>query len=138
MNKFILKLSLLMIGLVCVSSPSLASEADIVLPKLDQTYNIFGHVLTGYSLIGWGMVICVLGMLFGFYEFLGIKKLPVHRTMADVSNTIYETCKTYLLQQGKLLIVLELFIGACIFYYFYCLNDFELSRVLVILRLFLN
>ena len=133
MNKFILKLSLLMIGLVCVSSPSLASEADIVLPKLNQTYNIFGHVLTGYSLIGWGMVICVLGMLFGFYEFLGIKKLPVHRTMADVSNTIYETCKTYLLQQGKLLIVLELFIGACIFYYFYCLNDFELSRVLVIL-----
>ncbi len=133
MNKFILKLSLVIAGIACFASPSLASEADLVLPKLDQTYNLFGQVFTGYSLIGWGMVICVLGMLFGFHEFLGIKKLPVHRTMADVSHTIYETCKTYLLQQGKLLIVLELFIGACIFYYFYCLKDFELSRVLVIL-----
>ena len=129
MKKIILSLSLAVAGIASFAAPSFASEADIVLPILDQTH--FGF--TGYELLKFGIVICLLGMLFGLHEFLGIKKLPVHKAMANVSNTIYETCKTYLLQQGKLLIVLELFIGACIFYYFYCLQDFTIGRVLTIL-----
>lgn len=132
MNKFLLGLSLFLIGMTTFVSPSLASEADIVLPSLAQTYDIFGGI-SGYDLLKAGIIIAILGMLFGMHEFMAIKKLPVHKSMAEVSNTIYETCKTYLLQQGKLLIVLELFIGACIFYYFYCLQDFTLSRVLTIL-----
>ena len=57
-------------------------------------------------------------MLFGLAMFNQVKAMPAHKSMLDVSNIIYETCKTYLLQQGRLLMVLEVFIGACIVYYF--------------------
>ena len=69
--------------------------------------------------MGFGIVICVLGMIFGLVEFLKIRKLPAHQSMLDISALIYETCKTYMIQQGKFLIVLEAFIGGCLFYYFY-------------------
>lgn len=132
MNNFLLKLSLVLTGAVIFSSPAFAGEADIILPSLAQTYDIFGGI-SGYTLLKGGIIVAILGILFGTYEFMEIKKLPVHKAMADVSNTIYETCKTYLLQQGKLLIVMEMFIGTCIFYYFFCLQDFTLPRVLTIL-----
>ena len=76
---------------------------------------------------------CVVGLLFGLGEFCGIKKLPAHKAMLDVSHTIYETCKTYMKQQAKLLIVLEVFIAACIFYYFYYLNATPLPKVMTVL-----
>ena len=72
-------------------------------------------------------------MLFGLMEFIRIKRMPAHKSMLDVSALIYETCKTYLFQQGKLLILLEAFIGACIFYYFFGLQHMELPKVLLIL-----
>lgn len=59
-------------------------------------------------------MVCVLGLLFGFYTYSAVKKLPVHKAMADVSALIYETCKAYLIQQGKLLLLLECFIGVVI------------------------
>jgi K(+)-stimulated pyrophosphate-energized sodium pump len=89
--------------------------------------------MAGTTLLGAGMVVAVLGAIFGLIEFMKIKKLPAHQSMLDVSALIYETCKTYLLQQGKLLVVLEAFIGACIFYYFLVLQHMELPRVLLIL-----
>ena len=116
-----------------VPAVAMASEAELKLPQLTNMYTLFGQTLTGYQVLGWGMAIVVLGMLFGLIEFIKVKRLPAHKSMLDVSALIYETCKTYLLQQGKLLVVLELFIGACIFYYFYFLNHMELSRVMVIL-----
>src|ERR1700677_557479 len=79
------------------------------------------------------MVIAALGMLFGLMEFLRIKKLPAHKSMLEVSALIYETCKTYLFQQGKFLAILELLIGGSIFYYFYSLKGLEISKVAVIL-----
>ena len=79
------------------------------------------------------MVVPILGLLFGFLEYKKIKALPAHRSMLDVSALIYETCKTYLLQQGKFLVILEILIGGCIFYYFFSLVGMELPRVLLIL-----
>lgn len=110
-----------------------ASEIDLKIPSLDVVYNIFGLMLTGSQILLYGLGICVLGGLFGLAEFLMIKKMPAHKSMLAVSNTIYETCKTYMKQQAKLLVVLELFIAVCIFYYFFYLNATPLPKVLTIL-----
>ena len=109
------------------------SEANLKIPELTNTFNIFGTEMSGNSILTFGIFVSLAGMLFGFLEFLKIKKLPAHKSMLDISALIYETCKTYMLQQGKLLIVLELFIGACIVYYFGFLEHFEASKVALIL-----
>ncbi|MGK5086500.1 sodium-translocating pyrophosphatase [Bdellovibrionota bacterium FG-2] len=118
---------------LAASPLAFASEAEIKIPELSNHYNLFGTSVAGTTLLGIGMGVCVLGMLFGFVEYLRVKALPAHESMLDVSALIYETCKTYLFQQGKLLILLETFIGACIFYYFLVLQHMELPRVLLIL-----
>ncbi|MBR1903878.1 MAG: sodium-translocating pyrophosphatase [Alphaproteobacteria bacterium] len=111
-----------------------ASELDLMIPNLaEATYNIGGYTITGNQLLLGGMGICVLGMIFGLWEFFGIKKLPAHESMLKVSETIYATCTTYMKQQAKLLFVLELFIGACIVYYFAGLNNTPWSKVAYIL-----
>ena len=110
-----------------------ASEIDLNIPMLDVDYNIFGYALTGSQILFYGLGICLLGFLFGLYEFIKIKKLPAHKSMLDVSNLIYSTCKTYMKQQAKLLVVLEIFIAACIFYYFYGLQETPLPKVFTIL-----
>ncbi len=110
-----------------------ASEIDLNIPMLDVDYNIFGYAITGSQILFYGLGICLLGFLFGLYEFIKIKKLPAHKSMLDVSNLIYSTCKTYMKQQAKLLVVLEIFIAACIFYYFYGLQETPLSKVFTIL-----
>lgn len=116
-----------------LSGNALASEIDLKIPSLDVGYNIFGHAITGSQILFYGMWICVLGMIFGFWEFIEIKKMPAHKSMLAVSHTIYETCKTYMKQQAKLLVILELFIAACIFYYFFYLNATPLPKVMTVL-----
>ena len=93
-------------------SPALASEADLVVPSIRQISP------SSYTLLVIGICISVIGLIFGLIEFLKIRKLDVHKAMDDVGNTIFETCKTYLVQQGKFLLVLEIFIGLCIAFYF--------------------
>ncbi|MBI2026875.1 MAG: sodium-translocating pyrophosphatase [Deltaproteobacteria bacterium] len=111
----------------------LASETELKIPDFSGiTFNILGFTFQGTSILYGGLIICLLGMFFGLFEFLRTKKLPVHKSMLDVSDLIYETCKTYLFQQGKLLAILEICIGACIFYYFYFLRGMEIGRVSVI------
>lgn len=110
-----------------------ASEIDLKVPSLDVGYNIWGYAITGSQILVYGIGICVLGMVFGFYEFVRIKKMPAHESMLKISNLIYETCKTYMKQQAKLLLLLEIFIAACIFYYFFYLNATPLPKVLTIL-----
>ena len=100
-------------------SKASASEIDLKITSLDVFYNIWGFSVTGSQILFYGLGVCLVGLLFGLGEFLGIKKLPAHKAMLDVSHTIYETCKTYMKQQAKLLVVLEVFIAVCIFYYFY-------------------
>lgn len=110
-----------------------ASEIDLKVPSLDVGYNIWGYAITGSQILMYGIGICVLGMVFGFYEFVRIKKMPAHESMLKISNLIYETCKTYMKQQAKLLLLLEIFIAACIFYYFFYLNATPMPKVLTIL-----
>ena len=97
--------------------PAHASEADLHVPKLNQVY-FFANAISGSTLLGLGLIICVAGLAFGLVIQSQLRKLPVHRTMADVSETIYTTCKTYLQTQGKFILILELFIGAILIIYF--------------------
>src|SRR5215510_16047237 len=111
--------ALLSVGcLVGLAAPGLASELQLKLPELTTTYTLFGAQVSGLTLLYLGFGVCVLGLLFGLTMFNQVKAMPAYQSMLDVSNIIYETCKTYLLQQGRLLIVLELFIAVCIDYYF--------------------
>ncbi len=108
----------------CLPVTSYASEADLVIPQLSSSQN---------SLLMVGIGICVLGMLFGFYQFNKVKKLRAHQSMLNVSGIIYETCKTYLIQQGKFLALLFLFIGVCIAFYFGVLEGKGVGGVAMIL-----
>ncbi len=103
---------------------ALASELDLQLPTLDPAQR---------QLLLIGLVVCVLGMAFGMIMFMQVKNMPAHKSMLDVSHTIYETCKAYLLKQGQLLMVLEIFIGACIVYYFGFLQHLDVMRVVTII-----
>ena len=110
-----------------------ASEADLHMPDLGVIFNLFGMNVAGTQILGWGVLIAVAGLFFGFLEFNKIKNLPAHKSLLEISDLIYQTCKTYLFQQGRFLLVLEGAIGLCIFYYFFGLMHLELSKVLLIL-----
>ena len=107
-----------------------AGEANLKLPDLSQV-NFLG--INGHKLLLLCMVFCVLGMLFGLNIYRRLKNLPVHRAMRDISELIYETCKTYLLIQGKFILLLEVFVAAVIVLYFGFLLHYETLRVLIIL-----
>ncbi len=110
-----------------------ASEADLKIPKLDSvTFQHLGGV-SGHTLMLVGLAVCVLGALFGLVQYKQTKNLPVHASMARVSNTIWETCKTYLFTQGRFLAILWLLIAACMVYYFGVLQENPVSHVAVIL-----
>ena len=113
-----------MVAALALPALTWASEADLKIPDLTPGQN---HLLM------WGFVICVLGLIFGFFQFLKVKKLGAHRSMLEVSNVIFETCKTYLLQQGKFLIWLFLIIAACVTFYFGYLQEKGIGGVALIL-----
>ena len=115
------------------SQTAQASEIDLKIPLLDVEYNFWGHAVTGSQILLYGLIVCALGMLFGFYEFCKIKKMPAHKSMLNMASLIYETCKTYMKQQAVLLVILEAFIAVCIFYYFFFLNQAPLPMVMNIL-----
>jgi len=101
-----------------------ASEADLKIPDLETSQN---HLLL------FGFVVCFLGLLFGWYQFQKVRKLKAHQSMLDVSRIIFETCKTYLVQQGKFLVILFLIIGLCIAFYFGFLQAMPIGGVILIL-----
>ncbi len=105
-------------------------EASLVLPDLSQA-EFLGT--DGHTLLLWGLLVCVLGLVFGWAAMAHVRKLPVHRAMLEISDLIYETCKTYLVQQGKFLLLLWVFIGAIIALYYGFLQHFEMQKVVVIL-----
>src|SRR6185436_13689605 len=81
-----------------------ASEANINIPPLGEVrFNLFGRQISGLAILWGGLLICVVGIVFGLVQYTQTKALAVHRRMADVSNIIWETCKTYLMQQGRFL-----------------------------------
>jgi K(+)-stimulated pyrophosphate-energized sodium pump len=105
-------------------------EANLHLPKLDSE-QFMG--IAGDKLLMGGILVSILGMAFGLWIFVQLKNMAVHKTMLDVSELIYATCKSYMIQQGKFLMVLWAFIAAIVFWYFKFNQGFELGRVLLIL-----
>ncbi|HEX8459400.1 MAG TPA: sodium-translocating pyrophosphatase [Pyrinomonadaceae bacterium] len=106
-------------------------EANLVLPDLSRVEFLGG--IDGHNLLLIGIAVCVLGLLFGLMIYMQLKNLPVHRAMREISELIYETCKTYLVTQGKFILILELFIAAVIVLYFGFLLGFDFLRVAIIL-----
>ena len=105
-------------------------EASLVLPDLGQVHF---HGINARSLLMVGLIVCILGLLFGLIIFSQLKKLPVHRAMREISELIYETCKTYLITQGKFILILEIFIGIIMLIYFGVLQHFAPIKVAMIL-----
>lgn len=132
-RKFMARTAALVPALAMGANGAHASEIDLKIPSLDVVYNIFGWTISGTQILAFGLIICILGMAFGWYEFHKIKNMPAHQAMLNVSELIYATCKTYMKQQAKLLLLLEVFIAVCIFYYFYGLNGTPLPKVLTVL-----
>ena len=112
--------------------PQAGGEANLVLPDLAQA-TFFNGAINGRSLLIYGLFIAALGLVFGLVIYRQLKAAAVHRSMLEISELIYETCKTYLVTQIKFLIVLEIFIGAIIVFYFGLLQHFDAFKVLVIL-----
>ena len=103
---------------------SFASEANLVIPE----------AIKSQSILYWGFLITILGMLFGLYQFVKVKKIKAHQSMLDVAQVIFETSKTYLFQQGKFLLILFIFIGSAVAFYFGVLSgDFGIGGVAMIL-----
>ncbi len=104
-------------------------EASLVLPDLGQVH--FGS-MNARTLLMAGLLVCLLGLLFGLIIFMQLKNLPVHKAMKEISELIYETCKTYLVKQGKFILLLEVFIGIIMIIYFGFLQRMEPIKVVVI------
>ena len=105
-------------------------EANLKLPDLSSV-SFLG--INGHTLLLYGIVICVFGLIFGMTIFMRLKNMEVHASMREISELIYETCKTYLVTQGKFLLLLEIFIAIIIVLYFGVLLKFEFMRVAIIL-----
>jgi K(+)-stimulated pyrophosphate-energized sodium pump len=106
------------------------SELDLLLPDLSTVHF---HGWSGEHLLLAGMVVCVLGILFGLRTYAQLRALPVHAAMRSISETIYATCKEYLIGQGKFVLILEIFIGALMLFYFGVLRQMPAAKVITIL-----
>jgi K(+)-stimulated pyrophosphate-energized sodium pump len=113
-----------------VASHEAGGEASLVLPDFSQ---VDFHGITARTLLTAGLGVCVLGLLFGLIIFTQLKNLPVHKAMLEISELIYETCKTYLITQGKFILILEVFIGIIMLIYFGFLQHFPADKVAIIL-----
>ncbi len=130
------RVALTLLTLAALAAPLMAQEqgggeANLKLPNLDQASFLGG--IGGRTLLMGGLVISALGLVFGLIIFNRLKNMAVHSSMREVSELIYETCKTYLGTQGKFLVVLELFIAVIIVFYFGFLQGMEAYKVAIIL-----
>jgi K(+)-stimulated pyrophosphate-energized sodium pump len=117
--------NLLTLILILVSSVyTFAGEANLQIPTLSEGQQ---------NILMVGLVVCLLGIAFGIYQYLKVKNLRAHQSMLDVAQIIFETCKTYLIQQGKLLVILFVFIAVCVAFYFGFLMQTSVGGVLFIL-----
>jgi K(+)-stimulated pyrophosphate-energized sodium pump len=107
--------TLILLGQGAAFAETGGGEANLTLPDL-RSVNFFG--MTGHALLTIGLLFCVGGLLFGLAIYVQLKNLPVHRTMREISELIYETCKTYLVTQGKFILLLWVFIAVIISLYF--------------------
>jgi K(+)-stimulated pyrophosphate-energized sodium pump len=118
------------LGSAAPTGHSGGGEVNLKLPDLNSVQFMGGG---GRTLLMAGILVCILGLVFGLIIYKQLENLPVHPSMREISELIYETCKTYLIQQGKFLLLLELFIGAIILLYFGFLQHLEPVKVAIIL-----
>jgi K(+)-stimulated pyrophosphate-energized sodium pump len=127
--QLLLTILFLLTGTSALLAQEAGGEADLRLPDLTQ--GTLGA--NGRNLLLGGLLVTALGFVFGIMSYSKLRKLPVHASMLEMSELIYETCKTYLATQGKFLMILEIFIGAIIVVYFGFLQHLDAFRVVVIL-----
>ena len=118
------KITALLSALILMGIPAFAGEANLKVPAIQGE---------NFNLLIIGIVVSVLGLIWGLIAYNQIKGIKAHKSMTDIGNTIFETCKTYLIQQGKFLIVLEVLIAICIAFYFGFLQEMSVKNVLIIL-----
>src|SRR5258708_4644897 len=126
------QLGALVLTMAASASPAFASESDIKIPDIKQVL-FFNGALNGMNVMMIGLVVCALAVVYGWMQYLQTKNLQVHKSMSDVSQIIWETCKTYLFQQGKFLAVLWVLIAVCMTYYFGVLSENSAGHVVIIL-----
>ena len=117
-----------------IASSGHVSEANLVLPDLaDKALASFLGGMSGWTLLSYGLWVAIAGLVFGGVIYRQIQRLPVHRSMAEVSELIYETCKTYMITQGKFLLILEAFTAVIMIGYFYFVQRLGVGEVALIL-----
>ena len=132
-SKKVFSTALLVFMVLLLASPVVAGEADIKLPPLDQVqFSVFGGT-SGLSIMYAGLFVCLIGLIFAIIQYRQTRDLPAHKSMLDVSNIIWETCKSYLAQQGKFLVILWVLIALCMVYYFMGLSHKPLGDMGIIL-----
>ena len=115
------------------AAPAGGGEASLVVPHDMIGTVTFMNGTPGRTLLMIGLGVSLAGMIFGLAIFMQLKNAPVHKSMLEISELIYETCKTYLVTQMKFILILEAFIGAIIVVYFGVLGDSSAAEVLIIL-----
>src|SRR6266404_4231853 len=120
--------------LLATATMAQASEANLAIPDLHEgKFNIFGATISAWWLLFWGAFIIAGTLSISLYLRQQIYKLPAHKSMLDISEIIFQTCKTYLIQQGKFLLMLFALIACAMTYYFMALQDKEFSVVAKVL-----
>jgi K(+)-stimulated pyrophosphate-energized sodium pump len=135
-GRTLLRILISLLMLTALGAPLFAQEgaggeASLTIPNLDSATFLGG--IGGRSLLMGGLVVSALGFIFGLVIYTRLRNMPVHSSMREVSELIYETCKTYLATQGKFLMILEVFIAVIIVFYFGFLLGFEAYKVVIIL-----
>jgi K(+)-stimulated pyrophosphate-energized sodium pump len=125
-------LALTAVTAVAQPAPEAGGEASLKLPDLSLV-SFFNGAIDGHRLLMIGLLFCLFGFGFGMVIYMRLKNLPVHRSMREISELIYETCKTYLVTQGKFILLLWVFIAVVIVLYFGLLEHMEAARVLIIM-----
>jgi K(+)-stimulated pyrophosphate-energized sodium pump len=133
----VLRVLMTVVALVALGAPLMAQEAggeaNLKLPPLDLPGVTFLGGMSGSSLLMGGLVVSALGLIFGLFIFTRLRNMPVHDSMREVSELIYETCKTYLATQGRFLCILEAFMAVIIIFYFGFMQGLEAYKVAIIL-----
>ncbi len=121
------------LGALGIAEPAkkMVTEANLVLPEFTNTSFLGG--INGWTLLAGGLAVCALGLVFGLIVYSQLKRMPVHRSMREVSELIYETCKTYLFTQGKFIVVLWAFIAVIMGIYFGAMEHLEAPKVITII-----
>jgi K(+)-stimulated pyrophosphate-energized sodium pump len=133
-RRWLLKILACLAVVLAVGGPARAGEADLAIPDLDQgSFTLLGKPVSPASLLFWGSFVIAGTLGISLYLMAQIRQLPAHKSMLDIAEIIFQTCKTYLIQQGKFLLMLFAIIGAAMAYYFIGLKEQSPQTALIVL-----